>query len=107
MTIIKAQGRVRCIQCNDFGLVRVTSRSENIETLMRCDCEVGQDQVWELPRWHRDCSNQFSRTPCPLEWFKPSKLDDLKESKASLQQQAEYWRNKVRIAEQFWKGEQA
>lgn len=96
-----------CQWCLDLGVIRVTDRSDGFKTLMLCNCHEGDQQRYHLPRWNYQLGQIFSRSLCPIQWFRPDieairagngqKLFDAIEEKRTT------WATFVRMAEDYWK----
>lgn len=95
----------KCEFCFDLRTVRAIATDNTHETLMRCPCtkENHDDADWSLPTWTHEWAPLYSKEPCPVEWFKPVIMDGKVDM--SIQARARYWREKVRIAEEFWLNE--
>jgi hypothetical protein len=95
-----------CEHCWDTGVTRV--KGAEIDSLMLCMCDSrdqgreGPRNPWKLPRWNERFAGKYKKEKPPLEWFKPAKAPGSVsyESAVSL---AEGWRERIKIAEQFWK----
>lgn len=99
--------QVRCLKCLDVGVLKI--EIDGLGTLAICDfpdrdgltCGQGAWQPWRLSR----ASESPTSKPQPLPWqeFKTpafnGKLGQLKEKMF-------WWREKVRVAEEFWKSKQ-
>lgn len=89
-----------CIKCNDVGVVVVLF--DGIETLGLCDCHQGDRQPWALLR-----ALDHEQRPVPVEWFIPKiKSTSQGETVRFIEQNKRWWREKIGVAEEFWKSHQ-
>ncbi len=96
-----------CYFCSDLGVIRAFSTDGTHDTLMRCLCSDDADKSnWKLPKLTKDWRPLYRPEPCPVSWFKPAILhtnpDGSIKLEETLNHKLEYWRAKVRIAEEFW-----
>lgn len=99
-----------CLVCFDLGVVKV--KGVGIDSLMLCDCDSrdhgkeGPRNPWQLPRWSKSLEHELHREKCPVDWFTPN-IDPSKTVLDSLVDRRDGWRERIKIAEQFWKAKGA
>lgn len=104
---------IKCQACGDLGIVVARINSEQVDTLVLCPCDAGKTESnWRLPAINRTMQDTFVFARCPIRWFKPKELPTADKVSAgitadisftaTIQPLVESWRERVRMAEQFW-----
>lgn len=84
-----------CRYCLDVGVIHVLV--EGTETLALCVCDQGRAQGWKLP-----FANQIEKDLSSLIWEPVDWRDFRPTPDHPYEEKVKWWREKVRIAEDFW-----
>lgn len=96
--ITKSLEEDQCKACLDVGVLRVDH--DGVGTLALCDCKQGDLQPWKLPK----ASKIGGRTqPLPWQEFKPDLEAHSGNIGRAIREKQSWWREKIGIAEEFWK----
>lgn len=115
MTAISFNGQLpkleHCRYCQDLGVVHVKENATGYKSLMRCDCREGTLSPHAFPQWEWKWGKIFTRTTCPLAWFKPDTSDERNVTPGGMMN-AIYakmieWRKITRLYEDYWKQRKA
>jgi hypothetical protein len=111
--VVSEPHATKCSTCRDIGVVRMLR--DDLSTLGKCSCSQGSLQPWLIPVAQK--MHGFSVTFLPWEPFKPD-IPDLPEPQThdqakrferivmeAITEKQVWWREKVRVAEAFWKEE--
>lgn len=85
-----------CLRCNDVGVLRV--KLEDLGTLVKCGCEVGRDQNWELP-FITELPTGTRESSVPRDFFVPQSDSN----ERPVKERISYWTEKIRVAEEYWR----
>lgn len=96
-----------CGGCLDLGIVRVVSLTEPpVDTLMLCDCADNKDHSnWDLPKWDRALVAIYRKEKCPINWFKPQRVNpgdavDLRSE--PIMEKIRQWQRLLISAQEHW-----
>lgn len=93
-------------KCDGLGIVRAINTAQNMDVLMKCDCDAGKQQNWPLPvKNHRIESLEFEIQRCPLAWFLPdNERESVKRGDlvVSVFKKGDEWLTRIRESVKFW-----
>lgn len=89
---------IDCTHCGDTGITFIELHQAQVEMLMICNCPIGLEQPYRLPRWEMRVGGIASRKPFPTDWFKPKQPITNFFSNNLVDQ----WKAKIKVAEEFW-----
>lgn len=104
--------KIQCEKCYETGFMHIADKSIPTPMLILCECEFGERASFnsKMPTWSRGMAQFFQPAPFPFLDFKPkSSAAVMSEGIFSTEilQIAEFWKEKIKISEQFWSSKTA